>query len=134
METVYQTLSNTFAEMSKYAAMLDAPADAAAAKAAANPAESQPPAVDAGAAGGATGVLATTTSLRRDSAPSREAPYAARAVIARPAKTAQSASSDVAGTAVQAEQLEPPRERSEAELLDSVSKILCSTPANDMDQ
>ena len=123
METVYQTLSNTFKEMSTYAVMIDATAEAAATQAATGAAETQPPAVSAGAADGAAGVLAVTTSLRPDTGPGREAPYAARTVITRPPRALLSASSDMAGTAAQTDKPKPPRDRSEAELLTSVSKF-----------
>jgi hypothetical protein len=57
-------------------------------------------------------------------------PHAAR----HPVNAAASASSDVAGTnAWQAVPYKPPRDRTEAELLESASKMARTTLAGDMD-
>ena len=141
MEDVYLQLSQTFQEMARYNALLDAAAESAAKAAATAAAESTPPEEASHPAEAAGGVLAITTELRPATGTARDSPYSARTVVAR-ARVPQSASSDPANAAPAthaaatqpAAKPKPPRERSEAELLASVSKLHRSTPATDMDQ
>ena len=137
MEDVYQKLSQTFQEMSRYNALLDAAAESAAKAAATAAAESQPPEEAATPDVSTAGVLAITTELRPVTGTARDSPYSARTVVARTTRVPQSASSDSANAAAAtqpAAKPKPPRERSEAELLASVAKLHRSTPAADMDQ
>jgi hypothetical protein len=140
MEGVYKILSDTFQEMATFNALLDAAAEKAATLAATSAAETKPPEDVAALEADPTGILAITTSLRPTTAAgSRDTPYAARTVIARPTRTPQSASTDPGNSAAAAvvqpaAKTKPPRDRSEAELLDSVNKLHRATPASDMDQ
>jgi len=142
LEAVYKTLSDTFAEMSQYKARLDAAANAAATKAAERAAATKPPdevlAIEGGAAP-ATGLLANPAALRPDtgSNTARDSPYAARTVVARPARADQTASSDMAGTTAAtatAASNKPAKERTKAELFESVAKQAKVVDAAAMDQ
>lgn len=150
LEVVYKTLSDTFAEMAQYKAYLESAANAAAQKAAERAAESKPPEAlddaspaEDGATAPAIGLLALPATLRPDTGDrGRDAPYAARTIVQRPPKLAGgfslAASSDMAGTtravaATATAAVKPTRERTKAELMESVAKVPKTIDASTMD-
>ena len=137
LEGMYKGFANMLEEMAKCDAMLEGAAETAAAEAAARAANTVPPEGSTPASPEPAGVLAITAELRPDNGVARDTPYAARAVVERPRRLPQSASTDLGNTAAAAQpetKTKPPRDRSEAELLASAAKLRRATPASDMDQ